>query len=168
MKIDLFAFVTAYWKGLATAANILEKGAEHARATGASEAEMLDWRLAPDMWPLSRQIQVVINFAQQWPSKAAGLAEPATLDGPTTVAELKDRIAAAQAYLTSLKPEQFAGRDEVPLTMNLGQIEPTMPTGQWIMGFATTNFYFHLNMAYAILRSRGAPLGKLDLFAGGL
>lgn len=168
MKVDLFTFVEAYSKGVATAAHILQKGAEHARANGVSEAEMLEWRLAPDMWPVGRQIQVVINFARQWPSRAAGLPEPAALDGPTSVAELVREAAAARDYLASLKPEQFAGRDEVPLTINLGQLEPTLPIAQWITGFATTNFYFHLSIAYAILRSRGVALAKPDLFAGGL
>ena len=52
--------------------------------------------------------------------------------------------------------------------MDLGVMKPEMPIEQWVTGFATTNFYFHLSMAYAILRQRGVPLGKPDLFAGGL
>ena len=53
---------------------------------------------------------------------------------------------------------------------NIGVFVAGTPSshGQWIAGFATTNFYFHLSMVYAILRSRGVPLGKRDLFAGGL
>jgi hypothetical protein len=168
VEVTLFAFATAFSKGLKTASHILEKGAEHARATGVSEAEMLDWRLAPDMFPLSRQLQIAISFAQQWPARAAGLEPAPTLEGPTSVAELREQAAAAIEFLATLKPEQFEGRDAVPLTISLGQMEPTLPIGQWMTGFAATNFYFHLSIAYAILRSRGAPLGKIDLFAGGL
>jgi uncharacterized protein len=54
------------------------------------------------------------------------------------------------------------------VTFDLGMMEPTLPAGQWLTGFATTNFYFHLSIAYAILRSRGVPLAKPDLFGGGL
>jgi hypothetical protein len=67
-----------------------------------------------------------------------------------------------------MRPEQFAGRDAMPLTLDIGEIEPTLPIGQWVSGFATTNFYFHLSMAYAILRMKGVALGKRDFFAGGL
>ena len=54
------------------------------------------------------------------------------------------------------------------LSVNLGQMEPTLPVGQWITGFSTTNLYFHLSTAYGILRSKGVQIGKRDLFAGGL
>ena len=54
------------------------------------------------------------------------------------------------------------------VTVSLGQLEPTLPVGQWISGFATTNLYFHLSTAYGILRSKGVQIGKRDLFAGGL
>ena len=47
-------------------------------------------------------------------------------------------------------------------------MEPTLPVAQWMTGFATTNIYFHMSMAYAILRSKGVPIGKLDLFPTGL
>jgi hypothetical protein len=168
MKVSLYSFVGLYSQGLESLANILRKGAEHAAATGASEAEMLGWRLADDMFPLRRQAQIVCSFAMQWPARAAGLAVPPALEGESSIADLQDAIVAAKAYLNGLKPEQFEGRDDVPLTLEIGEIKPTLPMGQWVAGFATTNFYFHLSIAYAILRARGAPLGKRDLFAGGL
>lgn len=75
-------------------------------------------------------------------------------------------IAESRAYLTSLTPGHFEGRDDVPLTFRIGEgMEPTMPTGQWLTVFATTNLYFHLSTAYGILRSKGVPVGKVDMFA---
>ncbi len=168
MKVSLYSFVHLYEQGLDTLANILQKGAAHAVATGVSEAEMLAWRLAPDMFPLRRQAQVVVSFAKQWPARAAGLTVPAALEGESSVSDLLDAVADAKAYLKNLEPAQFDERDSVPLTLELGELKPTLPLGQWVSGFATTNFYFHLSMAYAILRMHGAPLGKRDLFAGGL
>ena len=104
--------------------------------------------------------------------ECAGLPVPEemTVEGrPTDVAGFRAAIAAAKAYLADLKPEQFAGRDEVPLTFMLGTgIEPTLPSGQWLTVFATTNLYFHLSTAYGILRSKGVQIGKIDLFATGL
>ena len=168
MKVSLFSFVDLYSKGLETLANILSKGAEHAAANGISEADLLSWRLAEDMFPLRRQAQIVCTFAKQWPARAAGLAVPSSLEGESTLPELQAATVDVKAYLMDLKPEQFAGRDDLSFTLDIGQIKPTLPIGQWVSGFATTNFYFHLSIAYAILRMKGVPLGKRDFFAGGL
>lgn len=168
MKVTLYSFVDLYSKGLETLAGILVKGAQHAARLGTAEHEMLDWRLADDMFPLRRQAQIVRDFAWQWPARAAGLDLPASMDGDTSLPDLITAVREAQAYLRQLDAGQFEDRDEVPLTMDIGQMQPTLPIGQWVSGFATTNFYFHLSMAYAILRSKGVPLGKRDLFAAGL
>jgi hypothetical protein len=146
----------------------MTKGAEYAAATGATEADLLEWKLAEDMFPLRRQAQIVCDFSKQWPARAAGLAVPQSMVGGNTLSELQAAIVDAQAWLSNLKPEQFEGRDDVSLSLDIGQLKPTLPIGQWVSGFATTNFYFHLSMAYAILRTKGVPLGKRDFFAGGL
>lgn len=168
MKVGLFSFVGLYSQGLETLANILTKGAEHAAATGVPESDLLNWRLAEDMFPLRRQAQIVCTFAQQWPARVAGLPLPPSLEGESTVSELQAAIVDAKAFLSDLRPVQFEGRDDVPFTLDIGQLKPTLPIGQWVSGFATTNFYFHLSIAYAILRMKGVPLGKRDFFAGGL
>jgi hypothetical protein len=168
MKVDLYSTVGVYSRGLDTLANILAKAVEHGAAGGASEAEVLDWRLAPDMFNLRQQANTVISFARGWPARAAGLAVPAGLAEDLDLAGLQAAIQTAKGELAALTPQQFEGRDEVPLTFNIGVMEPTFPIGQWIPGFATPNFYFHLSMAYAIARAKGAPLGKRDFFAGGL
>ena len=169
MTVNLFSFVGMYSKALDTAAHILGKGVEHARATGASDADVLTWRLIDDMAPLAFQLMVVVNFTRLWPARAAGLPLPAEVGAELTVGEFQTAIAEAKAWLAALTPDQFAGRDEVPLTVTLGTgMEPTLPAGQWITGFATTNIFFHLSTAYGILRSRGVQIGKVDLFAGGL
>ena len=168
MKTDLFTYVGVFSRGLDTLAHVLNKAAEFAKEKGVSESELLDWRLAPDMFPLRQQAQTVIRFAGQWPARAAGLPEPADPADLESLAQLQEGIQKTKAALAALKSEQFAGRDEVPLTINIGQIEPTFPVAQWVPGFAVPNFYFHLSMAYAILRNRGVQLGKRDFFAGGL
>ena len=168
MTVCLFTFVDLYTKGLTTLDHLLAKGAEFAASKGVSEAEMLDWRLIDDMNPLSFQAIVVINFSKQWPARAAGLPVPENIAEDLDVAGYRAEIAKAKAYLAALKAEQFEGRDAAPVTFNLGMMEPTLPAGQWLTGFATTNFYFHLSMAYGILRHKGVQIGKPDLFAGGL
>lgn len=168
MKVDLFSFVGIYGRGLETLAHILTLGGDYATTNMVTSDEMLEWRLADDMFPLWRQAQIVCNFAQQWPARAAGVPVPdaheGTPDLPTLISSIRD----AQAYIGTLRPEQFVDRDDVLLTLDIGVMQPTMPLGQWIVGFATTNFYFHSAVAYSILRSRGVALGKPDFFAGGL
>jgi hypothetical protein len=168
MGVNLFTFVGLYNNGLTTLDHLLTKGAEFAKSQGVSEADMLEWRLVDDMNPLRFQARTVINFARSWPARAAGLDVPADIADDLDLAGLKAAIAEAKALLANLKPEQFDGRDEVAHTQNLGGLEPTLPMGQWLSSFATTNFYFHLSMTYAILRQHGAEIGKRDLFAGGL
>jgi len=168
MKVDLYSFVGIYSRGLETLAHILMVGSDFATANQIAADEMLEWRLAEDMFPLWRQAQIVCNFAQQWPARAAGLPVPDAHEGKPELTTVISSIRDAQTYLGRLQPEQFADRDDVSLTLDIGVMQPTMPLGQWIIGFATTNFYFHSAVAYSILRSRGVALGKRDFFAGGL
>jgi len=166
---NLFTFVDLYSRGLTTLAHVLDKGAALAKSKGVSDSEMLEWRLIEDMNPLRFQAFVCINFAKQWTARAAGLDVPPDIASDLDLAGIKAAIEDAKGYLAKLTPEQFEGRDEAPLTVTLGAgMAPTLPAAQWLTVFATTNFYFHLSMAYAILRQRGADLGKRDMFAGGL
>ena len=170
MPVNAFTFVDLYVRQLDTLSHLLTKGAAHAVATGVSEADMLDWRLIDDMNPLRFQVMVVCNFTRQWPARVVGLPLPADIEDSLTLAGFQAAIADAKAWLGALTPDQFEGRDDVPLTVSLGggALEPTLPAGRWLTGFATTNIYFHLSTAYGILRAKGVPIGKPDLFAGGL
>ncbi len=169
MTTDLFTFVELYDRALATLAHILAKGAEHAESTGATAPEMLEWRLIHDMQPLRFQVAVVCNFSGQWPARVAGLSLPPDVPTDLTLEALQAAIADARAYLATLEPAQFAGRDDVPLTVALGNgMSPTLPSARWLTHFATTNLYFHLSTAYGILRAHGTPIGKVDLFPTGL
>ena len=169
MSVSLFTFVDLFSRQAATASHLIDKGLDFAKSKGASEADMLGWRLVDDMQPLSFQLMVVANFARLWPARVAGLPLPAEVGDDLDAAGFKAALADARAYLASLTAEQFAGRDEVPLTFEIGTgMKPTLPAGQWLTVFAATNLYFHLSTAYAILRAKGAPIGKVDLFAAGL
>ena len=169
MTVSLFTFVDLFSRQVTTAQHLLTKGAEFAKAKGVSEAEMLEWRLIEDMAPLSFQLMVVCNFTRLWPARVAGLPLPAEVTAELDVAGFQAALADAKAYLAGLTAGQFAGRDEVPLAVMIGNgMEPTLPSGQWLTVFAATNIYFHLSTAYGILRSKGVGIGKIDLFAGGL
>jgi hypothetical protein len=169
MPINMFSFVGLYERTLGSLSHLLDKGVAFATEQGLDPESILDWRLIDDMHPLRFQAEVVVSFARQWTARAAGLPVPERLSDTATLADLRAGIAAAQADLAALTPEQFAGRDDEPLTIQITDtMEPTMPASQWLSVFATTNIYFHLSMAYAILRMKGVPIGKIDLFAGRL
>ena len=170
MAADLLTFVDLYARALGTASHLVSKGAEHAAGLGVTEGEMLDdWRLIDDMQPLRFQLNVVGNFGQQWPARAAGLPEPAAFAEDMNVAGYQQAFDDARAFLATITPDQILGREEAPVTFAIGGTNNvTLPAGRWLTVFATTNRHFHLNTAYAILRSKGVPLGKVDLFSGGL
>lgn len=168
MAVSLFSFVDMYSKGLVTLRHILERGRAYAAEHGIDEQEMLNWRLIEDMFPLWRQAQIVALFGARWPLRAAGLGEIDEPDGEMGFDALFAMIEDSQRRLAALGATDFEGKGDDHFKMNLGAIEPDMPLDQWMTGFATTNFYFHLSIAYAILRMKGVPLGKPDLFAGGL
>lgn len=167
--VDLYTFTDLYRRALNSLSHILAKGWEHAKSNGVSEAEMLEWRLIEDMQPLAFQVRTVFSFTRSWPSRVVGKPVPDSFPENLDVAQLQAEIAASKAYLASLTADDFAGRDDVPLEATLGTgMTLTLPSGRWLTVFATTNIYFHLSIAYAILRAHGAPLGKIDLFAGEL
>jgi hypothetical protein len=166
--INLFSFVNLFDRQAGTLDHLLTKGAEFCASQGLPEEAFLDWRLIEDMQPFRFQAMVVCNFVRLWPARAAGLPLPAEVPDTLDLAGFRAAVADARAYLAALKPEQFAGRDDVPLTVEIGTgMEPTLPAGQWLSVFATTNVYFHLSTAYGILRMKGVQIGKFDLFAGG-
>jgi len=167
--VGLFTFVDLYDRALDTAGHLLRQGLDHAQRRGLAETEMLGWRLIDDMQPLRFQLTVVINFAAQWPARVAGQPASADIGQDLDASALMAAIQRAKAFLAGLEPRQFAGRDAVPLTFTIGEgLEPTLPAGQWLTVFATTNLYFHLSTAYGILRSKGVAIGKADLFANRL
>ena len=169
MAVNLYTFVGLFDHALVATAHLLDKGLEHAASRSVSERDMLDWRLIDDMHPITFQVMVVVNFSCQWPARVAGLPVPEGIGADLDLAQLKDAIAKARDYLATLTPAQFEGRDDVPLTYKITDgFEPTLPSGQWLANFATTNIHFHLSTAYGILRAHGVPIGKADLFAGGL
>lgn len=169
MTVSLFSFVNLFDRQLTALDHILKKGAAHAGSIGASEADMLGWRLIDDMQPLAFQIMVACNFTRQWPARTAGLPLPGEIGVDLSLADFQGEIAASKAYLASLTAAQFEGRDDVPLTHEIGTgMVLTLPCGQWLTVFAATNLYFHVSTAYDILRAHGVPIGKIDLFAGSL
>lgn len=139
---------------------------DKALAAGLSEAALLEARLAPDMHPFPRQIQMASDAAKGAVARLAATDIPAMPDTEATFAELKDRIARTIAYVNSLDPDAFAGAEDREVVLTFPGAEMRFTGAQFLTGFALPNFFFHVSMAYALLRANGAPIGKMDFLGG--
>ena len=120
-------------------------------------------RIAPDMFPLARQIQMVSDTAKGAAARLAGIEVPSMPDTEVTLAELQQRIAKTADFLNGLKPAQFEGSAERNVEVNVGGGQKmTFKGATYLSHFALPNFYFHLTATYAILRHKGVPLVKED------
>lgn len=148
--------------GLHNLSAILEKGAAWAKENGKSEAALLELKLAEDMFPLARQVQVTSDMSKRAVARLAGVEAPVMEDNETTVAELQARLAATIAWIESIADAQLEGDDEREILVKAREHELRFTARSFIFKFAVPNFYFHFTTAYDILRQAGVPLGKRD------
>ena len=141
---------------------ILKKGEAFAAAKKIEPSVLINARLAPDMFPLSRQIQIATDVCKGAAARLAGTEIPSYADTESTFAELYERIQKTVAYLKTFKPAQIDGSEEKTITLKVGGQEMTMKGQQYLTGFVLPNLYFHITVAYAILRHNGVDVGKKD------
>jgi uncharacterized protein len=141
---------------------ILDKAAAHAAAKKIDPAVMLGWRLAPDMFALSRQIQTVTDQAKNGSARLAGVEPPRYEDNETTVDQLKERLAKTVAYLKTLDTKAIDSSSDREITFPLGPAKGQMKGADYLNHFVLPNFYFHLTAAYSIVRQCGVDIGKRD------
>ena len=139
----------------------IDKATAHAEAKKFDVEVLTTARLAPDQYPFLRQVQAACDQAKFTVAKLVGREPPAHPDNEKTLAELRQRITTVIDYITTFKPEDFAGADERACSHTwMGGKQ--MRGGDYLDHFALSNFYFHLVTAYAILRHNGVPLTKID------
>ncbi|MBP7065803.1 DUF1993 family protein [Ferrovibrio sp.] len=156
------ASVPVFLRGLDRLAVFLTKGEEFAAAQGIALSELAEARLAPDMYPLIRQIQSASDAAKGGGARLAGIAPPSMPDTETTFPELQARVAKTVDFLNSLLPAQFEGAETRRVVVPTRVKELEFSGADYLLGFAIPNFYFHVTTAYGILRHKGVPLGKMD------
>jgi hypothetical protein len=122
---------------------------------------LLQSRLAPDMFPLVRQIQATCDQAKFAAARAAGKEPPAHPDTEQTIDELKKRIAAVADYLDGFTAQDFAGTDDRVISLPRWEGKSLTATN-YVVEHALPNFFFHLSMTYALLRHAGVDVGKRD------
>ena len=139
---------------------------DKALAAGVAEATLLEARLAPDMHPFPRQIQMASDSAKGAIARLAGVEPPSMPDTETTIGELKARIAATIAYANSVEAAAFDGAEDREVVLKFPNGEMKFTGADYLTGFALPNFFFHITIAYALLRANGAPIGKMDFLGG--
>jgi hypothetical protein len=149
--------------GLGALSGVLDKAAAFAAAKKIDPSVLLNTRLAPDMFPLVRQVQIATDLAKNGAARLAGVEPPRYEDKETTIDELKARLAKTIAYIKSVDAKQIDGAADRQLTFPLGPTNKGHMKGDdYLNHFVLPNVYFHLTTAYAILRHCGVEIGKQD------
>ena len=142
--------------------SILSKAEQQAKVKGYDPSVLLNDRLAPDMFTLTRQIQIATDHAKGCMARLAGKTPEALEDTETTFAHLQARITKVLGIVESFKPEQLEGSENREITIKIPTGELKFSGLDYVNGWAMPNFYFHATTAYAILRHNGIELGKKD------
>jgi hypothetical protein len=146
---------------------IMEKAEAHAAARRFSPDAYLALRLAPDMLPFSKQIQIASDNAKGCVARLSGQEPPAWPDDETTFEQLKARLQRTLDYVGSAPAAGFDGAEAREVVLKFRNRDPIVFTGEnYLHHFALPNFYFHVTTAYALLRHAGVELGKGDFLGG--
>jgi len=141
---------------------ILGKGAAYADAGKIDPLVLTGDRLFPDMFPLTRQVQIATDMAKGCVARLAGGEPPSYEDTETTFAELIERIEKVQAYIKSFNPAQIDGSEQRAIVLKIRGNEVRFTGQAYLLHFVMPNVHFHITTAYNILRHNGVVLGKLD------
>jgi hypothetical protein len=149
-------------RGLSNLSAIIDKAAAYAEAKKLDPTTLPQARLFPDMFPLTRQVQITCDTAKGAAARLAGIEIPKHEDNETTLSELKQRIAKTLDFIKGIRASQLEGAEGRSIEMK-GQNRTLNFTGtSYLTQFVLPNFYFHESIAYAILRHNGVEVGKFD------
>ncbi len=141
---------------------VLDKGAAFCAAKQVDPSVLINDRLAPDMFPLSRQVQIAADMAKGGVARLAGVEVPSWEDSETTFDELKARLAKTLAFIDGFTPAQIDGSEEREIVLTLRSGEMRFTGQRYLIGFVIPNVAFHCATAYNILRHNGVDVGKRD------
>jgi hypothetical protein len=156
------ASVSVYRRRLEALSAILTKAEAYATDRRIDPAVLIGARLYPDMFPLARQVPMACSHALRGSARLQGI-EPLTIEGETASFEdLRVWIGKALKILEDIDPGQVAGSEDREISFPSGGRTETLSGSDYLLHFSLPNFYFHVSMAYAILRHNGLEIGKGD------
>lgn len=156
------ASIPVFIRGLGVLSTLLGKASDYAKEHKLDEKTLVGARLAPDMFPLSAQIQSASDTAKFAVTRLTGVEAPKFEDKESTLAELQERITKTIAFLKSVDVAAFKDSQDHTVTMNFGKMKSSFRGSNYLLHFALPNFYFHVTTAYDILRHLGLSIGKRD------
>jgi uncharacterized protein len=166
MSLTLFeATVPSFIRHLVALDALLDKAIVYVEERKFDQRALLEARLFPDMYNLVRQVQTATDQAKGGAARVAGIEVPVYEDNEKTLAELKARVEKTVKFLQSVKPEQFAGRDDAEVSFPVGPTTRSLKAKDYLIGNVIPHFYFHCTTAYNLLRHNGLVIGKRDFFA---
>lgn len=152
---------------LGNLSHFLDKAEAFVAQKKCDPAALTQFRLAPDMLPFTRQIQMACDAAKNGVARISGVEAPKFEDVESSLPELKARIQRTLDYVRSVPASRLDGTEAKEVTFPVGRENTrTMPGEDYLKHFMLPNLFFHISMAYAILRHNGVELGKRDYLAG--
>ena len=163
MSISMYqASIPVFIRALANLSEILKKAEAHAVAKKIEPEVFINARLAPDMLPLSRQVQIATDGVKGCAARLAGQEVPSYPDTEKTFPELYERIAQTIKFLETFTPKQIDGTEERKINIKTRHRELNFIGQPYLLHFVIPNLFFHVTTAYAIFRHNGVEIGKMD------
>ena len=167
MALSMYqASIPQLTKMLNNLANILQKGEAFAKAKNIDESVLVTARLAPDMFPLSKQVQIACDQVKNGLARLAGVEPPKFEDNEATFAQLQERIAKTLVFAKGITPAQVDGTEAKEIKFSIKEWNFEFVGEQYLLTWIIPNFYFHVTTAYNILRHNGVEIGKADYLGG--
>ncbi len=152
---------------LGNLSHLLDKAQAFVDAKKCDPSALTQYRLAPDMLPFTKQVQIACDAAKNGVARMSGVEAPKFEDNESTIAELKARIQKTLDFLKSVPADKLDGSEAKEITFPAGRdTTRTMPCEAYLKHLMLPNMFFHVTMAYAILRHNGVEIGKRDYLAG--
>ena len=142
--------------------HLLSKAASHCEARKIEPAALIQYRLFPDMRPLTFQVQVACDMAKGCVARLTGLEAPKFEDNEQSFADLESRIDRTLAFVRGVDAAQIDGTESKPVTLKTPRGDMNFVGLSYLQGFVLPNVYFHCTTAYNILRHNGVEIGKMD------
>lgn len=163
MSISLYdVSIPIFTLGLSNLCAILDKAATHCEGKKVDPKVIPQTRLILDMLPLSSQVQIACDTAKGAAARLAGIEVPKHEDTEVTLTELKARVLKTLDFIKSVKPPQLQGAEAREIVLQFPQTTLKFNGLNYLTNFAIPNFFFHVTMAYALLRKNGVDIGKRD------
>ncbi len=163
MSLSMHSSSIPYFvRSLNNLSTILKMGAAHAKEHEIDPSIFVTARLFPDMFPLSRQVQIACDVVKGAAARISGVEAPSFEDNESSFEELQERISKTIEFLNSVPADKINGTEEKDIKLQAGSFEVDFTGASYLSMWALPNLYFHVTTTYNILRHNGVVLGKLD------